>query len=321
MGVTNPERLREIDLSIVIVNWNGRAYLANCLASIYSRVSAVSLEVIVVDNASRDHSLDGVTEAFPAVRLIVNDSNVGFARANNQAMRMSHGRYVLLLNPDTVVLGDCLDAMVQLMDSHRDVGAGSCQLLNPDGTIQRSCRTFPSLWTVLWDACLLDGLFPRNSVIGRYHLQGWSHDDEREVDQPAGAFLMVRREVLDTVGLLDERFFVYYEDVDWCYRIKMAGWRIMFWPHPKTMHVGGGLTHSRYTEAVNLIHESMKKYFLKNHGPTAARLAGVIHLAGVGPHLAYWALRCLVSSGERAPMRRMMTAHWRLLANEIGLAR
>ena len=306
-----------MDLSIIVVNWNSGHYLRHCLDSVFSRSVSLSFEVFVVDNASSDDSLTGLKEQFPRVQWLENEENVGFARANNQALKQARGRYLLVLNPDTVILDDALEQMIRLMDAHPGVGIGACQLLNSDGTIQRSCRSFPTLWTLLWDAILLDALLPPNRVTGRYELRYWHHDSERDVDQPAGAFLMVRRELLASVGFMDERFFVYYEDVDWCFRAMQAGWRVVFWPAPKVLHHGGGSANSHYTHASALMHESMLKYFRKHYGVGASVLAQLISLAGAPVHLGVWAVQFALNSSKRPVYARLLRGNFAWWKREL----
>lgn len=308
-----------VDLSIVIVNWNGRDQVLACLESIRQAPSTLTREVFVVDNSSSDGSADLIAARSPQVQLIRNPANLGFARATNLGLEQARGRYVLLLNPDTRIVGDCLGSMVRFMDANPDAGAAACQLRNEDGTVQRSCRSFPTLGSLLLDALFLDALPPRK-LTGRYELRDWDHASMRDVDQPSGAFLMVRAEVVRQVGPLDERFFVYYEDVDWCLRIKSAGWRIVFWPGAQAIHRAGGLTDAHYGDAVRLMHESKLKYFAKYGGRRAALLAHVISLAGIPPHLVAWAARYPIARGEvRRRLARMMRANAALLAQEVGL--
>lgn len=227
------------DLSVIIVNWNTRDLLKKCLKSIIKNISGMSYEIIVVDNNSSDGSCQMVEREFPQVRLIRNKENLGFARANNQAIKRSQGKYILLLNPDTIVLNRALNKMVEFMNAHLQIGALGARLLNPNGTLHPSCRRFPTLATAFFENTFLDRLFPRNRIIGRYKMGYWDHDDIREVDQPMGACLMVRRKTIDQIGLLDEQFYMYYEEVDWCYRIKKAGWKIYFIPQAQIIHYAG----------------------------------------------------------------------------------
>lgn len=237
-----PEQIQNTppDLSVVIVNWNTRELLRDCLASVPQGVSpGHMIEVWVVDNASRDESAAMVTACFPHVRLIANTENAGFARANNQAIRQATGRHVLLLNSDTKVLPGALSAMVGFLDAHPDAGAVGSRLLNSDGTTQRSCWNFyPSLATVASDALYLWRLpFVKNWVRG--HEQSLAAPTGPvAVKHLLGACLMVRRAVLDAVGLMDDGYFMYLEETDWCRRMDAAGWQIYYLPTVSIVHYG-----------------------------------------------------------------------------------
>ncbi|MFN3193134.1 MAG: glycosyltransferase family 2 protein [Aureliella sp.] len=227
----------EIDLSIVIVSWNTRRILDECLESVFQGVEGVRAEVFVVDNASSDGSAAMVADKYPQVHLIENRENLGFARANNQAIRIARGRHVLLLNSDTVILDDVLRRSVEYLNVHSSVGVMGCRVLNKDGTVQLTCSRYPTLLNLL---LLTSGLFrfSRPSFLGRYQLRDWSRDTERDVDTVTGCFMLVRRSALDEVGLLDERFFFYGEETDWCRRFKDSGWQLRFAPVGEIVHYG-----------------------------------------------------------------------------------
>ncbi len=225
-----------LDLSICIVNWNVRELLKACLNSIYKNTKDITFEVIVVDNNSSDDSVRMVKSDFPQVRMIENKDNAGFTKANNQAIKISQGRNIMLLNPDTEVMDNALNKMVRFLESRRDCGALGCKLLNTDGTLQRSCRTFPALETMLYSALFLDQLFPKSRIFGKYFMTWWDFNETREVDQPMGSALMIKKDVLDKVGLFDENIFIWFDEVDLTYRIKKAGWKIYFTPEAQIKH-------------------------------------------------------------------------------------
>lgn len=225
-----------LDLSICIVNWNVKDLLKACLGSIYANTKDISFEVIVVDNNSSDESIRMIQSDFPQVKLIENKTNAGFTKANNQAIKIAQGRYVMLLNPDTEVIDNALNKMVRFMESRRDCGALGCKLLNTDGTLQRSCRTFPSLEVMFYSALFLDQLFPKSRTFGKYFMTWWDFNDLREVDQPMGSALMIKKEALDKAGLFDENIFIWFDEVDLTYRIKKAGWKIYFTPDAQIKH-------------------------------------------------------------------------------------
>jgi len=259
--------VKALDLSVCIASWNTRELLKQCLASVHGTTSNLRCEVLVVDNASTDESAEMVRREFPAVRLFVNGTNEGFAAGSNKAIRQSTGRYVLLLNSDTVVLPDTLGHMVGFLESHPRVGVVGCKLLNPDGTVQLSCRRFP---TLSWDyvrVILFSKLFhhvkPLRTALQPL-LHGDAADDPRLVDWVSGAALMSRREVFDHVGLLDERFFMFCEEIDWCYRVSSAGWQIYYLPDAGVIHYGGESSRQHRLRTYWLLLESTYRYFTKS---------------------------------------------------------
>ena len=255
------------ELSVVIVNWNVREMLRACLSSIFAgwNDDPGRLEVIVVDNASPDGSAEMVRTDFPQVILIENHGNPGFAVANNQAIRVSNGRSVMLLNPDTEVLGDALGDMVRYLDANPAVGMVAPKLLNSDGSVQSSRRRFPTLATAFLESTVIQQWWRDNRVLRNYYMQDRSDDEMHDVDFAMGACLMVRRKVIDEVGLLDEGFFMYSEEVDWCRRIKQAGWRIVYLPVARVIHHGG--QSSKQVVAAQHIHfKEPKPFIVRNLG-------------------------------------------------------
>jgi asparagine synthase (glutamine-hydrolysing) len=233
-------------LSIVIVNWNTRDITRDCLSSIRKWMRSVPYEVILVDNASSDGSADMVRREFPEVRLIANTENVGFGRANNQAMRVARGEFFFLLNSDTLLIDDSVDRFVELVASEPDVGIAGCRLLNEDRTTQSSCGRFPSLGVALVEELMLYKLLSRRHqgelLLGGY----WPHDRARDVDAVWGAAMMVRRKVFEETGGFDERIFMYGEDLDWCMRVHARGWRIRFRPECEIVHLDHRSSAQRY---------------------------------------------------------------------------
>lgn len=236
--------MSEIDLSIVIVSYNVRELLAQCLGSVASRQSPVArrenltTEIFVVDNASRDGSAVMVRERFPSVRLIENVENRGFAAANNQAFAETHGRYVLMLNPDTVVRAGALETLVKFMDDRALQRAGVCggKLLYADGTFQHSAFGFPTLAQILLDFFPLNWRLANSRLNGRYPRAWYARGEPFQVYHPLGADLLVRRECAQQVGWLDDQFFIYCEEIDWCMRIKRAGWQVWCVPQAEIVH-------------------------------------------------------------------------------------
>ena len=259
-------------ISIIIVSWNTARFLENCLASIQANPPTSPFESWVVDNASTDDSPRMVREKFPRVHLIENRENVGFARANNQAIQRCTGKYILLLNPDTLVTSGALQALVAFLDQHPEAGAAGARILNPDGSLQISSHPRPTLPRELWRLFHLDSLSP----YAEYPLNKWKTNQGQEVDLLMGACLLLRKEVLDGVGFLDEDYFMYSEEIDLCYRIQRAGWRLFWVPEAEVVHFGGQSTQQAPTEMfLNLYHGKIK-YFRKHNGWLAAQIYKLI---------------------------------------------
>lgn len=253
-------------LSVIILNWNTREFLVACLASMQYAAQRADYEIIVVDNASADGSASMVREQFPWVHLLAQNENLGFSKGNNVGIAASQGDYVLLLNSDTEVRDDALERMCTYMDEYRDVGALGPQLLNPDGTVQLSCRRFPSYRTALFHRySLLTRLFPRNRYSSEYLMTETGHKETMEVDWVSGACILVRRKVIAQVGVLDEEFFMYAEDVDWCYRMHRAGWKIVYFPGAKVMHHIGRSSRKMPVKTTYERHRSMWLFYKKHY--------------------------------------------------------
>lgn len=255
-------------LSVVIVAHNSRPYLSACLRSIYDQTDAPPLEVIVVDNGSRPGEIEVIRQDFPQLTLVTSSRNLGFAAGANLGIRQAKGTHLLLLNPDTTVAPGALTRMAEFIKATPDAGAVGPKLLNPDGSLQLSCRTFPGRWMVFAHRyALLTRLFPQNPATRRYLLTDWDHASVRPVDWVSGACLMTSRKVLERVGLLDEKFFLFNEDVDFCRRVWAAGWKVYYVPDAVVFHhVGISGRH----DDVSLIlarHRSMLHYHHKHFRP------------------------------------------------------
>lgn len=298
-----------MDLSIIIVNWNTRDLLAQCLASIYAHPPGGDFEVIVVDNASADDSVAMVCERFPQVKLLQNDHNPGFAAANNQAIAQSNGRYILLLNPDTVVKSGALGALVTFMDEHPEAGAAGSMLLNPDGTLQPSCHPAPTLSREMWRLFHMDAVYP----LALYRMADWPVDAPRPVDTVQGASLIVRREVIDQVGLLDESYFMYSEEVDWCRRIHQAGWQIYWVPQSHVVHFGGQSTRQVAATMFVQLYRAKLQYFRKHYGPGYGALYKGELFAASAARLMLAPLAWLVRPDERSQQAALAQHYGRLI--------
>jgi GT2 family glycosyltransferase len=255
-------------ISIIIVSWNTSRLLENCLASIVINPPTVPFETWVVDNASTDDTPRMVREKFPQVYLIENRENVGFARANNQAIRRCSGNYVLLLNPDTLVEAGALQALTDFLDRLPEAGAAGPRILNPDGSLQISSHPRPTIPRELWRMFHLDIFLP----YAEYPPAKWETNSSQEVDVLMGACLLLRKKVLDQVGLLDEDYYIYSEEVDICYRIQGAGWRLYWVPPAEVVHFGGQSTQQVPTEMFLNLYQGKIKYFRKHHGWPATQL-------------------------------------------------
>ena len=228
-----------MDISIIIVNWNTKGVLRDCLTSVFEQKGNIDCEVIVVDNASTDGSVEMLKNDFGNVVLIENAENRGFAAANNQAMAVAKGRYVLLLNSDTIVLDSCLADIVSFADANPQTAVVGCRVLNSDRTLQPTCFMFPSVLNMLLSSTYLYKIFPRSRFFGREQMLWWDASDVREVDVVRGCFMLVRRKAIEQVGVMDEQFFMYGEETDWCYRFRKNGWKVTFAPVGQIIHLGG----------------------------------------------------------------------------------
>lgn len=252
------------NLSVIIISWNTRDELRSCLASVLNAVSTTA-EVILVDNASSDGTVPMVRSEFPSVKLIENKKNLGFARGCNQGITISKGRYVLLLNPDSIVQAGNEAAIVKFGNENPDIGIFGLKVLNPDGSIQYSCRRFPTLRAGIFRYSFLGHRFPNNPYTNDYLLARWDHNEVKDVDWVSGAALVMRRELIDDIGMLDERFFMYCEDVDLGYRAKQAGWRVVYFPLVEVVHNRGQSSNKNPNRMIVEHHISMYKYYKKHY--------------------------------------------------------
>ena len=268
-----------LDLSIVIVNWNTRDLLAQCLESVYAHAPDGDFEVFVVDNASTDGSAQAVRERFPQVQLVENTENAGFARANNQAIRASSGRYMLLLNSDTRVLPKTLRTMVQFMDDRPQVGIASCKVLSADGTFRAAGADFLTLRSEFAHFTGLASLVRGGRWANRPGYRDFPAT--REVDWVGGACLMIRRETVEQIGLLDENYFMYCEDMDWCYRARQHGWKVYYLPQAQIIHHGQQSSRQAEVPMLAEMYRSRVQFFRKHYGSRHANCLKLIVTASV----------------------------------------
>ncbi len=269
-------------LSITIVNYNTGRLLKDCLDSIYRETTRVSFDIWVVDNDSQDNSIAIIKQYYPKVNVIENRTNIGFAKANNMALSKSKTDYFLLLNPDTVIRDNAIEKVVKFMDRNPEVGIVGCRVLNEDGTLQLACRrSIPTPRVAFFRLSGLSRLFPNSKTMAKYNLTYLDIDKPCEVDAVSGAFLMIRRKVIEEIGKLDERFFMYGEELDWCLRAKKAGWTVMYYPDAEIIHYKGECSKSNSRKATFEFYRSMylfhKKHFAENYNP----VINIIIYAGV----------------------------------------
>lgn len=258
-----------VDVSIIFVSYNTADMTKKAIELVKRSNHQLNLEIFVVDNASRDGSADMIAEVFPDVTLISNTLNVGFGRANNQVLPHFRGRYVLLLNTDAFVEADTIQKTVDFMESHPATGILGVKLLGRDGVLQPSCRYFPTPFNIFLTRTGLFKLFPQTQLVDN---MAWDHQSVRNCDWVPGCYYLIRKEVIDQVGLFDQRYFLYYEEVDHCYATKQAGWQVTYYPDAPVVHIGGESAKtdnaissvSRQVSALQI--ESELLYFRKNLG-------------------------------------------------------
>lgn len=254
------------DLSIVIVSWNVKDLLEKCLQSIFKFQNDLNLEVIVIDNASADQTATMVKKEFPNVKLIANNINVGFAQANNQGIMASAGDLILVLNPDTEIIKNALARMVNFIQSNSKIGIVGAKHLNPDYTLQPSVRRFPSFWPIFFIFTKLAKIFPNLPPVYSYLARDFDYKITQPVDQVAGSCLLIRKVVLDQIGLFDENFFTWFEEVDLCKRTKDGGWQIWFLAEAEILHAGGQSFNQLTTFKKQNIFFQSAFYYFKKHG-------------------------------------------------------
>ena len=229
-----------MDLSVVIVSYNTKEVLSDCLKTVKSAIQNLKSEVFVVDNSSHDQTVKMIKKDFPWVKLIANKKNLGFSKANNQAIKKSNGKYILILNPDTKVLNDTFSKMIDFMEKSPEVAVSTCRVELLDGSLDPDCRrSFPTPWRSFTHFSGLSKIFKGSKIFDQYNMGYLSEEKEQEVDACVGAFMMVRRTAVDKVGLFDEDFFFYGEDLDWCWRFGEKGYKIMYTPITKIIHYKG----------------------------------------------------------------------------------
>ena len=322
-----PRTLDEVDLAILIISYNTRELLRNCLNSLYQKTEGIRFEVMVVDNSSSDNSA-GIRKEFPQVKLIENRENLGFARANNQAIKRSRARYFLLFNPDTSLKASSPHKMIKFMDNHPEVGIMGCKILNTDESIQPSNSSFPNLFTEFLRAFQVKKLIPGvgarerigekwsgmlGATLREYFRVYWDSERIREVDWVSGACLLIRRDAIEEVGLLDEDFFMYYEDADWCYRMRKKGWKTYYFPFFEVTHCIGE-SDSRFSSRTFIERQrSMYHYFKKHKGKKAVFLLRLFIFGGLALRWLGLLVIYPFSGKKRGELRKRLYAYLRVI--------
>jgi O-antigen biosynthesis protein len=271
-----------MDLTIIIVSYNVCDLLKRCLATVSDAIKDIDCEIFVVDNNSADNSVSMISKEFPWVRLISNSSNAGYSSANNQAIKLARGKYILLLNPDTIVEADSFRKCIRFMDSHDNAGALGVKMVNGDGEfLPESKRSFPSLSSAFFKSFGFSYLFPESAIFNSYYLKSTGTDETSVSEVISGAFMFLRKEVLSVTGLLDEDFFMYGEDIDMSYRIMDAGFSNYYYPEVKITHFKGCSTPRNNYNDLIYFYKAMRTYVKKRHSEGRFRFTAWLLIAGI----------------------------------------
>ena len=302
------------DLSIIIVSWNVRELLQNCLRSVLVETK-LALQIIVVDSASTDGSPEMVAEHFSQVELVACEENVGFPGGNNLGLARANGRYILLLNPDTIVHDGALAKMVSYLEENSQVGVVGLQLLNEDGTVQSWRRRFTTLRTAFFESTWLQPYAPQ-SVLDHYYARDVADDETAVVEWVMGACLMTRQEVVGQVGGLDEKYFMYSEELDYCRRIHEAGWQVVYYPQAQVTHLSGKSSEQAVTQRHINFNRAKLRYFRKYHGRLAAGILRLFLLKSYSWQLILEAIKG--AAGHKRPLRwQRVNAYWMVLRSGL----
>lgn len=291
-------------VTVIIVNTNTGPFLQTCVRSLFENTPEVPLEVIMVDNASTDSSLVPIKAAFPRVKILYNDHNAGFAAACNRGIRHAQGRYILLLNPDTEVFPGAISKTLAFLRRTPPAGIVGCRLLDETGEPYSSYRTFPTAWDYLFDSLFLTKLFPGSKLFGRFYLTNRTFTKPTEVDVVQGSFFLFKLELLKDIGLLDERFFVYTEERDYCYRAKAAGWKVYFYPDAEVVHIGGTTTRQHAPEMLVYKIRSGILFHRKHDSRLKAELIKSILFLGILIRFLIWSLLSIFNRDPRVRTKR-----------------
>ncbi len=307
-----------LDLSIILVSWNVADLLATCLNTVFAGLGDLSAEVIVVDSASTDNTSALLRERFPQVILLTQSENIGFTRGNNLALEQSQGRYLLLLNPDTEIIADALPRMIAYLDAHPEVGIVGPYTRNSDGSYQSTRRRFPTLTTAFFESTWLQGIAPK-SLLDRFYVNDAPPDQTLEVDWVQGSALMTRREIYEQIGGLDEGYVMYSEELDWCKRAKLAGWRVIYLADAQIVHHGGKSSEQIVARRHIWFQESKLRYFHKYHGALTAQTLRIFLLVSYALQLAVeWAKGML--GHKRSLRQERVRQYWQVLRSGLRVS-
>lgn len=305
---------KAVDLSVIVVTWNTRELVLSCLRSLEGAIGNLSAEIFVVDNGSGDGTVTAVRHAFPEVVVVANERNLGFARANNKALRRAAGTYVLLLNTDILLKKDTVTTLIDFMGKNPLAGMAGAQLLNADGSKQNSFDNFPTLLSEGFNKSLLRILFP-----GRFPSKRITTFSPREVESVLGACVLVRREAIEAVGFLDEDYFFFMEETDWCYRMREKGWKVYIVPDAQAVHLQGATVRSVKGRAKIEYYRSRYLFFRKHHGHIQSGVLGGVLFFKLGVSLVLHGLTCLFTFFQYTKARQKLVVTWTLLAWHVLL--
>jgi N-acetylglucosaminyl-diphospho-decaprenol L-rhamnosyltransferase len=303
------------DVSIIIVSWNVAELLEACLNSVYDNTPDLSLEVIVVDSASSDNTVAMVTEKFPQVQMLAQSENVGFTRGNNIGLDVATGKYLFLLNPDTVILGDTIRQMMMYLDNHAQMGIVGPHTLNSDMTHQSTRRRFPTVGTAFFESTWLEGIAPRG-LLNRYYVRDVADDAVADVDWVQGSALMARREVYEQIGGLDVGYIMFWEELDWCKRAKLAGWGVGYLGTSTIIHHGGKSTDQAGARKHIHFQESKLRYYKKFFGGGFALLLRIFLLLNYVWQIMVEGSKALLGS-KRTMRRERIQVYWQVLRSGL----
>ncbi|HUN55336.1 MAG TPA: glycosyltransferase family 2 protein [Smithella sp.] len=306
------------DISIIIVNWNTKELLLNCVSTIQQAINHYKVEIIVVDNASNDGSVQALKDFYPHVKLIQNKENLGFAKANNLGIKSSSGKYVCLVNSDIEVRGDCLFNMYNYMDKHSTIAVLGPKVFYPDMTGQVSCTHFPTIWNNICEASGLHKISHRLKIFSGEHMRYFHHNAILKVDSLVGCFLMIRRSAIDQVGLLDERFFIYVEEVDWCKRFRNAGWDIVFMPDASVIHHDASSSSKDPLRFSAELLKSKIKYWKKHRGKIAVLIFLLITVMNHGVRLISESILYIIEPSKRTENTKRLLKNYSALKYVFG---